>query len=249
MFKPLTTTLLTLTLSTGVFASTTPLKNGAPTENKPVTAKHASASRAAWGQVFTSFPDKINPEYKYVIYAHGYIVEGTNPKPVHPEWGIYDFPADKQALVDYGVNVIAYHRPAKSNPRVFAKKQANDVQKLIDAGVPESNIYLAGFSRGGAITILTSNELKLNNINVIILAGCSGFVMNNNDVQVYGHVHSIFETSDQVGSCQFLIDRSKKVTSFNEISISTGKSHGAFYRPIAEWVTPVKNWINGTGKL
>lgn len=204
---------------------------------------------ASAGQVYESFPDTIKADEKYVIYAHGYIVEGTNPKPVHPEWGVYDFPADKHALADDGVNVISYHRPAKTNPFEFAKKQAADVKSLIAAGVPESNIYLVGFSRGGAITILTSNELKSDKVNTIVLAGCAGFIKNNKDIEVYGPVYSIFETSDQVGSCQFLIDRSSKVQSFEEISISTGKSHGAFYRPIEEWVSPVRAWINGQSTL
>ena len=44
------------------------------------------------GMVFETFPNEIKPDEKYVFYSHGYIVEGSNPKPVHPEWGIYDFP-------------------------------------------------------------------------------------------------------------------------------------------------------------
>mgnify|MGYP001197410146 CR=1 FL=1 len=68
-------------------------------------------------------------------------------------------------------------------------------------------------------------------------------IKKHTQVKVYGHVKSIYETSDQVGSCQFLIDRSDDVASFNEISISTGKSHGAFYNPLPVWVEPVKQWI------
>jgi hypothetical protein len=26
-----------------------------------------------------------------VIYSHGLIVEGDDPRPVHPEYGVYDF--------------------------------------------------------------------------------------------------------------------------------------------------------------
>jgi hypothetical protein len=38
-------------------------------------------------------------------------------------------------------------------------------------------------------------------------------------------------------------NRSPELISFDEISISTGKEHGAFYRPISEWVVPVKQWV------
>jgi hypothetical protein len=68
--------------------------------------------------------------------------------------------------------------------------------------------------------------------------------MKNRELfKVYGKVFSIYETSDIVGSCQFLINQSSDVSSFNEISISTGKEHGAFFKPISEWVKPVKKWL------
>ena len=46
-----------------------------------------------------------------------------------------------------------------------------------------------------------------------------------------------------VGSCQFMNNQSTNVSSFKEISISTGKEHGAFYKPISEWIKPVKMWL------
>lgn len=199
------------------------------------------------GQVFEQFPDTINANDKYVFYSHGYIVEGLNPSPKHKTWGIYDFPLIKQSLADPNYHLIAYHRAAQTDPFKFSLQLAQDVKKLIFAGVKPENITLLGFSRGGAISILTSNELKLEKLNIIILAGCAGLISNNPSVQVFGNVFSIFETSDQVGSCNFLIARSKQVSSYKEISISTGKSHGAFYLPRQQWLTPVKNWIKASG--
>jgi hypothetical protein len=38
----------------------------------------------------------------YVIYSHGLIVEGDDPKPISPKYGQYDFPAIKQAICDGG---------------------------------------------------------------------------------------------------------------------------------------------------
>lgn len=199
------------------------------------------------GELFEKFPEVIQPDEKYVFYSHGYIVEGLNPTPKHKTWGVYDFPLIKQKLTDPDYNLIAYHRAAQTNPYKFAKKLGQDVNRLISAGVKTENITLIGFSRGGAISILTSNELKLEKVSTIILAGCAGLIKSNPDVQIYGDVLSIFETSDQVGSCNFLINRSTNVSSFHELSISTGKSHGAFYEPKAEWLIPVKNWIKTNG--
>jgi len=193
--------------------------------------------------IYENFPSKINANEKYVFYSHGYIVEGEDPTPINPRWGMYDFPEIKKVLSDDNYNLIAYHRPKNTDPRAFAKKLTKNAKTLIENGVKPENITFMGFSRGGAITVLTSNYLASEKVNYVILAGCSSFVKNNPDLEVFGRVYSIFETSDGVGSCQFLIDRSKNIKSFEEISISTGKEHGAFYNPLAEWILPVKKWL------
>lgn len=200
------------------------------------------------GMLFDAFPTHINPDEKYVFYSHGYIVEGTNPRPEHAVWGIYDFPLITQTLAGAEGNLIAYHRPAQTDPFAAAQQLAQDVQQLIAAGVKPQNITLMGFSRGGAITIMAANELKLDNLKTVILAGCAGLVKDTADLQLYGDVLSVFETSDQVGSCEFLHQRSDQVRSFTEIAISTGKSHGAFYLPRPQWVTPVMRWIEHTSQ-
>ena len=212
-----------------------------------VSAKALSMVAPA-GKIYDEFPAEIEPDKKYVFYNHGYIVEGDNPTPEHPHWGVYDFPAVKKALSDPEYKLIAYHRKAKTNPFDFAKQLASDIQRLMEAGVKADQIYVVGFSRGGAISILTSNEVKSNKLNTLILAGCSKLTKSRPEIKGYGAIYSIWETSDNVGSCQFLVDRSSRVTQFTEISISTGLSHGAFYRPIPEWLHPIKSWIKGTEK-
>ena len=195
------------------------------------------------GDIYEQFPDKVDPNGKYVFYSHGKIVEGKHTNPISPRWGEYDFPEVKKAISSNNYNLIAYHRPQNANPKTFALKLSGDVKKLITLGVKSQNITLLGFSRGGEITILASRNLQNPDIDIILLASCAKFMDNNELFKVYGNVYSIYETSDMVGSCQFLIDQSSNVSSFNEIFISTGKEHGAFFRPISEWVTPVKNWL------
>lgn len=195
------------------------------------------------GEVFEQFPLTIQADQKYVFYSHGLIVEGTNPRPVNSRWGTYEFPMIKASLADKSYHLIAYQRPKNTDPQAYAKKLASEVNQLIAKGVPAKNISLIGFSRGGAITILASHLLANNDITFIILAGCSRYFQNHPDVVAFGNIFSIFETSDSVGSCQFLIDRSKDVTSFTEQSISTGKEHGAFYSPLPQWIIPVKQWL------
>jgi hypothetical protein len=201
------------------------------------------SSNCTASKIYENFPNDIKPNEKYVFYSHGFIVEGTNPTPINPRWGMYDFPEIKKVLSDDSYNLIAYHRPKDTNPREFAQKLTENANTLINNGVRPEDITFVGFSRGGAITILTSNYLASDKVNFVILAGCSKFVKKNQELEVIGNIFSVFETSDGVGSCQFLIDRSKRVETFKELSISTGKEHGAFYNPLPEWILPVKKWI------
>lgn len=52
---------------------------------------------------------------------------------------------------------------------------------------------------------------------------------------------------DVMGTCEQLATHSK-LTSFKEISISTGLSHGTFFLPLPEWVVPLKEWIRKTNR-
>ena len=197
--------------------------------------------------VYERFPSQINITEKYVFYSHGLIVEGKNPTPTHPRWGVYEFPKVKAALTSEHYNLIAYHRARNTKPRAFAKKLASDVNLLIKKGVKPENISLVGFSRGGEITILASSYINSSTINIVLLATCSNFMKGYVEFTVVGNFHSIYETSDDNGSCQFLVDQSDKVSTMQEIVISTGKEHGAFYQPLPEWIIPVKAWLVSAG--
>lgn len=192
------------------------------------------------GDIYEQFPNKVDPNGQYVFYSHGMIVEGENTNPISPRWGEYDFPNVKKAISSINYKLIAYHRAKNTDPKKFAFKLTNDVKKLLALGVKAQNITLVGFSRGGEITILASRNLQSPDINIILLASCADFMKNNDSFTVYGNIYSIYETSDIVGSCQFLINQSTNVSTFNEIAISTGKEHGAFFTPLLEWVMPVK---------
>ena len=101
-----------------------------------------------------------------------------------------------------------------------------------------------GFSRGAFITGLTSDKLSDLAVNTIILAGCGRLVSKSHtDIKVYGNVLSMYEKTDRANTCKALKAKSTNIKSFTEIEINTGLSHGAFYRPIPEWIKPVKKWI------
>jgi hypothetical protein len=198
-------------------------------------------------EMYANFPDRIHPNERYVIYSHGLIVEGDNPRPVSPKYGEYDFPGIKQALFsEGGFNLIAYQRPKNSDVGGYVATLTSWVRRLVSAGVRPNRITLVGFSRGAQLTAYASSDLESLGINTAILAICDhGDVDRDPPLILAGNLLSIYETSDELGSCAKLAARSHLV-SFKEIAISTGKSHGAFFQPLPEWVRPLKAWINST---
>ena len=200
-------------------------------------------------QLYDQFPDGIHAGERYVIYSHGLIVEGKDPKPVSPKYGQYDFPAIKQALFNQGgFNLIAYQRP-KSADDSYADMLQSWVRRLLDAGVKPSRITLIGFSRGAGLTALASSGLSSAGINTALMAICEdGEVSHASGLNLGGNLLSIYETSDELGgSCGKLAARSH-LKSFKEVSISTGKKHGAFFQPLPEWIQPPKAWIAKTNR-
>lgn len=216
--------------------------NRSPNKTNIVTS--SSDANHSSGFIYESLPSEINPNDKFVFYSHGFIVEGTNPTPVHPKWGMYHFPDVKLGLADPSYHLIATHRPAKTHPFEYAEQLSQQVQQLIAKGVPAKNISLVGFSRGGFITAITSSYLKNTEINFVILAACTSGMAKREEIKIYGHLFSVYETSDSAGSCDDVVARSaKSVSSYQEIAISTGRDHGAFFTPRKEWLIPVKAWL------
>lgn len=92
---------------------------------------------------------------------------------------------------------------------------------------------------------MTSHNLANVEVNTVLLAGCGRFASDRyKNMSLYGRTLSIYETTDASDTCRKLEKRSPELKSFDEIAITTGLSHGAFYRPKEEWVTPIKQWIN-----
>ena len=205
--------------------------------------------RAAPVAIYDRLPDRIDAEARYVIYSHGRIVEGDDETPVSPEFGRYDFPAIRRALFDGGgFNLIAPHRPKDADYGQYVDTLVSWVRQLLKAGVKSGRITLVGFSRGGQMTASASSRLASERINTALMAICSqGDLALDPPLVLGGHLLSLYETSDAVGSCAGLGARSR-LTSFKEIAISTGKSHGAFFQPLPVWVGPLREWIASTNR-
>src|SRR5262245_9542524 len=128
----------------------------------------------------------------------------------------------------------------------FGAHVADQLRRLLAAGVPAQRISVVGFSKGGGIAIIASALLANDRINYVFLGACGDWVLNRDDVNVRGRILSIYEKSDELGtSCQPLFTQAKAGRQSKEIMIHTGLSHGAFYRPSREWLAPVLAWVKG----
>jgi len=194
--------------------------------------------------IYQEFPTQIEPDEKYVFYSHGLLVEGTDETPIHPEYGRYDFPAIRQKLLEIGgFNLIAYHRPSNTDIAEYADLLESWVVSLIASGVGPLNITLIGFSRGAHITALSASQLRSYEINTVLIASClNGDIEADPPLILSGRLLSIYESTDNAGPCEKLASRSQ-LTSFDEISISIGEKHGAFYTPLDNWMNPIKEWL------
>jgi hypothetical protein len=193
--------------------------------------------------LYAQLPPTIHPSERYVIFSHGRIAEGNDPRPVSPEFGVYDFPALSASLfADSNFNLIAPQRP-KSDDDAYADTLVAWVRALLAAGVPAGRITLVGFSRGSYLTLIASARLADAGINTAVMAICqNGDVENDPPLKLGGNLLSIYESSDAYGSCANLARRSP-LKSFKEVTVSTGLKHGVFFEPRAVWMKPLKEWI------
>jgi hypothetical protein len=215
----------------------------------PALASILAASGVGAVEIYSDFPRTIHSDERYVIYSHGRIGEGTDPQPVHPAWGVYKFPEIKQQLFEGGdFNLVAYQRPKNADFVLHSELLESWVRRLIDAGVKPSRITLIGFSRGGHLTAYASAKFASSGVNTALLGACTdGDISAQPPLVLGGNVLSIFETSDMALSCSELAKRSE-LASFEEIGITTGREHGAFFQPREEWLSPLKAWISRTNR-
>lgn len=193
--------------------------------------------------VLKGVPANPDPNDSYLIYLHGAIIETGGMRPTHPRFGRYEYASILQAFADRGFTVISEARPAGTRPDVFSKRVVQQVQQLVDAGVPERQITVVGFSKGSVIAILASAEAYNPGINWVFQAGCGPWVDEMPDLVPHGRVLSLYDRSDDLArSCRGLFDRMPEGAVVDEQVLTLDTAHGAFYTPNPSWVEPTIAW-------
>jgi len=185
---------------------------------------------------------------RYIVYLHGRIIEDEGLRPTHPRFGVYEYQDILDTFDAAGFTVVAPVRPPGADPSEHARVTADEVRRLLDIGVPAEHITVVGFSKGGAIAVLTAAELGNPHVNFVFIACCSHRITSSVAAaggHLTGRMLSIYEASDAVGSCSSLFERAAPDSSVAEVEVEIGGGHGAFYRPHPDWVGPVTRWARG----
>ncbi len=208
-------------------------------------AQAAPAAPTARPAIWKEIPDKIDPRAKYLFYMHGMIVENEGIRPTSPLYGVYEYEQILDTLASKGFIVISEARPRGTIPTQYAAKVAGQINALLKAGVSPRHITVVGASRGGAIAIAVSSQLKNRDINYVIMAACG-----NSDIyktfraDLWGNVLSIYDYKDSVGPCEQFFAKATGLNRHRQIEVKLGVGHGLLYRPFKEWVDPVVEWAN-----
>lgn len=204
----------------------------------------ATPAGAQKGSILDGVPAEVRPGARYVIYLHGRIIEEQGLRAVDERFGSYEYQQILDTLAASGAEVIAEQRPRGTDFRAFGAHVADQVRRLLAAGVPAERIAVVGFSKGGAIAMVASALLADPQITFVLLAPCGDWVQGRDDVDVRGRILSIYEASDELGtSCEPLFAQASEPGEHQEVRIDTGAGHGAFFRPRPEWLDPLFQWI------
>ena len=206
------------------------------------------ASPSFSGEVLEDLPTAINPNSKYIFFLHGRIIERKGVSYAESnEYGFYEYKKILNMLAKHDFIVISEARGDDTKVKRYAKNIASQVSTLIDEGVPAKNITVAGFSKGGKITLVTSSRVGNESINYVVLAGCirnTEKFINKFSLDLKGRVLSIVDYNDDVfSSCEDMFNSSSGGLKHKEIILKEGSGHGVFYTPNDKWIVPMIDWI------
>jgi hypothetical protein len=216
---------------------------GAPlTSAQTKQPSDSSAVTVHYAAILNDVPQQIDKKARYLFYLSGYIVEAGNSRPVSPRFGVYEYEEILKTFQQSGFVVISEAR--KKDPELdgYAAKVAEQINRLLKAGVPPRQITVVGASQGAWIAMLVSTYVKNGQVNFVLLAACSaddGFLKL---VDLHGNILFISERTDLAASCQRFRADATGVAEYKEVMVNTGLAHGFLFKPMKEWVEPTLGW-------
>jgi predicted esterase len=186
-------------------------------------------------------PSAFKPTANYLLFLHNYYVETKGPD---GDCKYYDI---LKAFADKGFIVVSELRPKDATVTEWAKKTEANIQKILDAGVPQEQITVAGHSKGAVIAIQAASLLGKPKINYVILAGCGIESLSSaypDFSQLKGNFLSVYATSDKVASsCSTAFSQAKQDVLLKEIVLESPAGHQLFFKPTDVWFEPIVGWL------
>jgi hypothetical protein len=203
----------------------------------------------SFGQTIGShLPTEINKSGKYLFYQHGGVVTVLGDNAINqsvPEWGPYEYSHILDSLRKRGFHVISEIRKEDIDDSVYTNKIASQIDTLLRAGAKTKNILIVGASAGWNITLHVSAKLKNKQMKFVVMGGCwPNTYKDYGSIPITGKFLSIIERTDPHGTCNSIFQGRKKITSYQEIKLNTGLSHGLIYKGYKEWIDPLVAWSN-----
>ncbi|MEM7356433.1 MAG: alpha/beta hydrolase [Acidobacteriota bacterium] len=226
------------------------------------TPRHAHTGRAIWSitvalavvalacpglvlaeAVLSAPPANPDPDRYHLVYLHGAIVEGSDGRPVSPDYGPYEYAAIVDRFLDSGFVTLSEIRPNNTDVERYATKVVSWIGQLLAAGVPAGRITIVGASKGGVIASLVSHQLQNEKIKYVILAGLFATVAAQHDLELHGEVLSIHDEADKFQvTPEAFFERSEGLANSKSLVTRTGLGHGLLYQAHPEWFDATVAW-------
>jgi hypothetical protein len=183
---------------------------------------------------------------RYLFYQHGGVVTVRGDNAINesmPEWGPYEYSNILDSLRKKDFIVISEIRRPNVSDSLYAYRIVRQIDSLSIQGVTAKQILVVGASAGWNITLLVAATLKSERMHYVLMGGCWPETHKAyTDFDLAGHFLSIIEQTDPHGTCNQIFDNRPAVSSYQEIKLNTGLSHGFIYKGYHAWIDPLVTW-------
>jgi len=185
-------------------------------------------------------PPPINKTH--IFYLHGRIVQEQGINAISEKFGKYEYSEIIDSLKIIGEEIHAEIRKPNTNFDEFCMYTSDQIDSLIRIGVNPKDILVIGASMGGVMAMKISS-INTNPVNYVFLGSNNNSIEKDFDFNLHGQILGIYEKSDSICNkdYQYWIDKCEKVVEFKQLQIDTELGHGFLYRPLREWIDPIKN--------
>jgi len=193
------------------------------------------------GRLFV-VPVKPSPTNHYLFYLHEGDLEDVGPD----DKQVQNYEKMIKLWTEQGFLVFSEHRDIVEVAS-YARKISDQVNLLIQRGVPARNISVVGYSKGSLIAQSVAERIENPAVNFVLLAGCADSLpLGKNGFQ--GRVLSIIDSGDNVfQSCNKKLGKKRDGLDFKEISLNSGLGHNLFRVPREKytklWQSPLREWL------